>query len=234
MLIEIWSDVVCPWCYIGKRRLESALTRFPHRDEVEVVYRAFELDPTAPEVGTESVAEALGRKYGGGPAHARTTMQRVSDVAAGVGLDFDYADATHTRTVDAHRLIHLGLVLGGPALQGRVNEALLEAYFLQGRSMGDRAVLREVGVAAGLDPARVEAVLAGDEYADAVRGDLARARELGITGVPFFVLDRRFAVSGAQSEEVFAAALAQAREASSPRLSVLSDGSVCGPDGCVT
>src|SRR3712207_5504745 len=112
MLIEIWSDVVCPWCYIGKRRLEEALASFPHADEVDVVYRSFELDPTAPQVGTESIAEVLGRKYGGGAAGARTMMDRVAEVAAESGLQFDYADATHTKTVDAHRLLHLALAEG--------------------------------------------------------------------------------------------------------------------------
>lgn len=232
MLIEIWSDVVCPWCYIGKRRLEAALAAFPHRDEVEVVYRSFELDPSAPAVGSQSIAEALAAKYGGGPENARRMMDQVAQVAAGEGLTFDYAGATHTSTVDAHRLLHLALAEGGPSLQRDVKEALLAAYFGAGRSMGDREVLREVGVFAGLPEDRVADVLAGDAYADAVRDDLDQARAFGISGVPFFVFDRRLAVSGAQAVEVFAQALVQAWEAENPPLTLLADGSVCGPDGC--
>ena len=232
VLIEIWSDVVCPWCYIGKRRLEAALAELPHRDEVEVVIRSFELDPAAPQVGTESVAEALARRYGGGPQGAFRMMERVAEVAAGVGLRFDYAGATHSRTVDAHRLLHLALAEGGPGLQGALNEALLAAYFGHGRSMGDPDVLRDVAVSTGLEERRVADVLGSDAYADAVARDVRQASALGITGVPFFVLDRRLAVSGAQPVEVFSEALRRAGEAGHPQLSVLPDGSVCGPDGC--
>jgi predicted DsbA family dithiol-disulfide isomerase len=232
MLIEIWSDVVCPWCYIGKRRLEEALASFPHADEVDVVYRSFELDPTAPQVGSESVAEALGRKYGGGADGVRPMMDRVAQVAAEVGLAFDYEHATHTKTVDAHRLLHLAVDEGGPALQRELKERLLAAYFTQGRSMGDHAVLREVAVAAGLDGARVDAVLSGDEYVDAVRSDIDQARGYGATGVPFFVVDRRYGVAGAQPTEVFSDLLQRAWDDSHPGLQLLADGTVCGPDGC--
>jgi predicted DsbA family dithiol-disulfide isomerase len=231
MLIEIWSDVVCPWCYIGKRRLEEALAAFPHRDEVEVVYRSFELDPTAPQDGTESVVDALTRKYGPG---AGQMMERVAGVAAEAGLRFDYAHATHTKTVDAHRLLHLALDVAGPALQRSLKEALLEAYFGHGRSMGDHAVLREVAAGAGLPAERVDAVLRSDEYAEEVRADLAQARGYGVTGVPFFVVDRAFAVSGAQPTEVFTQLLERAWTAAHPSLQVVADGTVCGPDGCAT
>ncbi|QIK67040.1 DsbA family oxidoreductase [Nocardioides sp. HDW12B] len=212
MLIEIWSDVVCPFCYIGKRRLEAALADFEHRDEVEVVYRSFELDPSAPEVGTESIGDALARKYGGGPAETRAAMDRVAAMAAEVGLRFAYADATHTRTLEAHRLLHLALAESGPGAQRTLVEALMAAYFTQGRSMGDRTVLRDVAVGAGLPAERVDAVLTSQEYAEQVSADIEQARAYGISGVPFFVLDRRLAVSGAQPQEVFAQALRQAHE----------------------
>ena len=210
MLIEIWSDVVCPFCYIGKRRLEAALADFEHREDVEVVYRSFELDPSAPEVGTESIGDALARKYGGGPAETRAAMDRVAAMAAEVGLAFDYAGATHTRTLEAHRLLHLALDEGGPELQRMLVEALMAAYFTRGRSMGDRGVLREVAIGAGLRTDRVDAVLASEEYAEQVTADIEQARAYGISGVPFFVLDRRLGVSGAQPQEVFAQALRQA------------------------
>jgi predicted DsbA family dithiol-disulfide isomerase len=238
MRIEIWSDVVCPWCYIGKRRFEQALGDFPGRDEVEVVYRSFELDPRAPEQGTESVVEALGRKYGGGPAAGRAMVERVRGVAAETGLTFDFADATHSRTLDAHRLLHLALAEGGSELQGRLTEAFLAAYFTQARSMGDPAVLRETARSVGLDPVRVDEVLSSDAYADDVQDDLREARELGISGVPFYVLDRKLAVSGAQPVEVFTQALQQAWDGPRPALRVLAGGPedtadpACGPDGC--
>lgn len=238
MQIEIWSDVVCPWCYIGKRRFERALAEFPHADQVEVVYRSFELDPSAPEVGTESVADSLGRKYGGGPAAGREMIARTVEVAASEGLTFDYAHATHTKTVDAHRLLHLALADGGPERQRGLKEALLEAYFTRGESMGDRAVLRRTAVGAGLDASRVDEVLSSGEFADAVAEDVAQAREYGAGGVPFFVVDRRFGVSGAQPTEVFAQVLDQAWEAAHPRLATWpaaeDQADVCGPDGCPT
>ncbi len=236
MRIEIWSDVVCPWCYIGKRRLERALAGFPHRDEVEVVYRAFELDPTAPQVGTESIAESLGRKYGGGLENARRMMARVEEIAAGEGLAFDYADATHTKTVDAHRLLHLALHEGGPRLQADLKESLLAAYFLRGESMGDHDVLAKAAVDAGLDPEHVDRVLASDEYVEEVQADIAQARAYGANGVPFFVVDQRYGISGAQPVEVFAQTLERAWADAHPAVTLVSDeapdGQVCGPDGC--
>ena len=232
MLVEIWSDVVCPWCYIGKRRFEEALTAFPHADEVEVVYRAFELDPAAPVEPTETVVEALGRKYGGGPAAGRRMVEQVAEVAAQLGLRFDNAEAPHTTTADAHRLLHHALATGGPSLQARLNEALLEAYFGRAESMADHDVLSAAAVAVGLDRDRAHEVLAGPEYADAVQADLDQARAFGISGVPFFVVDRKYAVSGAQPTEVFASLLDQAWADAHPRLQVLADGTVCGPDGC--
>ena len=232
MLVEIWSDVVCPWCYIGKRRFEAALADFVHADEVEVVYRCFELDPTAPETPTETVVEALGRKYGGGPAAGRRMVEQVAQVAAELGLRFDNADAPHTATTDAHRLLHLALAEGGPALQARLNEALLEAYFGRAQSMADPEVLTAAAGEVGLDTARTREVLVTGEYAEAVRADLDQARAFGISGVPFFVVDRKYGVSGAQPTEVFASLLEQAWADGHPRLQVLADGTVCGPDGC--
>src|SRR5262245_57800061 len=177
--IDIWSDVVCPWCYIGKRHLEEALEGFAHRDEVEVVYRSFELDPTAPEVPVKTTVESLARKFGTDVAGARELMKRADSVAASAGLTFNHADAPHARTVDAHRLLHLALAEGGLSLQAELNEALLAAYFVRGENMGDHDVLRSVAVGVGLDPARVDEVLASLEFADAVYTDLSGARSYG-------------------------------------------------------
>ena len=229
MRIEIWSDVVCPWCYIGKRRLEQALDEFPHRDDVEIVYRSFELDPSAPQEATESTVEALARKWGTDVPGARAAMARGDEVAAEVGLHFRHHDAPRARTVDAHRLLHLARDLG---VQAELKEALLAAYFTRGESMGDHEVLRRSAVEVGMDPARVDAVLASDEYADAVLADIEQARVFGANGVPFYVVDRKFGISGAQATEVFTQVLERAWEESRPKLDLLAGADACGPDGC--
>jgi predicted DsbA family dithiol-disulfide isomerase len=227
--IEIWSDVVCPWCYIGKRRLEEALETFAHRDEVEVVYRSFELDPTAPQVPVETTVEAMARTWGTDVAGAREAMARGDEVAAEVGLHFRHHDAPRARTVDAHRLLHLALEEG---CQAELKEALLATYFLRGESMGDHEVLRKAAAEVGLDPARVDEVLAGKEYADAVLADIDQARAFGATGVPFYVVDRKYGISGAQPTEVFTRVLARAWDESHPVLDTVGGAGVCGPDGC--
>jgi predicted DsbA family dithiol-disulfide isomerase len=211
MEIEIWSDVVCPWCYIGSKRLERALAGFAHRDEVEVVYRSFQLDPTAPAVAQETVVQMLAQKYAGGDvASARQMIEGTDAVAAEEGLEFHHADAPHVRTLDAHRLLHLALEESGPAVQRALKLELLAAYFTRAENVADPEVLRAAARQVGLDAERVEEVLVGDEYADAVQRDAEEAGALGATGVPFFVLDRRLAVSGAQPAEVFTQALEQA------------------------
>jgi predicted DsbA family dithiol-disulfide isomerase len=229
--IEIWSDVVCPWCYIGKRHLEQALEAFPHRDEVEIDYRAFELDPSAPQVPVETTVESLAKKFGTDVAGARQLMTRADGAAAAAGLEFHHADTPHARTVDAHRLLHLAKDAG---LQAPLKEALLAAYFSRGESMGDHAVLRRVAVETGLDPARVDEVLGSDEYAAAVEADIAQARAYGAGGVPFYVVDQRYGVSGAQPAEVFGQLLERAWADSHPALEVVgaADAHACGPDGC--
>jgi predicted DsbA family dithiol-disulfide isomerase len=247
MQIEVWSDVVCPWCYIGKRRLEEALAGFEHRADVEVVYRSFELDPTTP-VGEHVLAvEHLGRKYGRGSADPRAVgeqmTERVTEVGRTLGIDFDYAKAVRANTFDAHRLLHLALASGGPDLQRTLADRLFDAYFTHGAIVDDHAELQRIAESAGLDAADVSAVLASDKFADDVRADVAQARAYGASGVPFFVLDKTFGISGAQPLEVFAAGLQQAWDARQPALvpvaaaadpSTTDDapGEVCGPDGC--
>jgi len=233
MRIEIWSDVVCPWCYIGKRRLEQALEQFEHRDDVEVVYRSFELDPSAPQVATETTVEALARKWGTDVVGARQAMARGDEVAAQEGLRFRHHDAPRARTVDAHRLLHLALDAG---VQAELKEALLAAYFTRGESMGDHDVLRKAAVEAGLDPARVDEVLGSSEYAEAVQADIDQARAFGAKGVPFYVVDRKYGISGAQPTEVFSQVLERAWDDSHPRLDLVgtdaTGADACGPDGC--
>ncbi len=236
MRIDIWSDVVCPWCFIGKRRLETALTTFEHADDVEIVWHSFQLDPGAPSTPVETVAEALGRKYGGGPDAGRTMIDRVEAVAAEEGMIWRHHDSLRVGTMDAHRLLHLALHDGGPETQGRVKEALLAAYFIDARNVADHDELRAIVTGAGIDAAAVDRVLGSTEYADEVWADIERAQALGATGVPFFVVDNKFGVSGAQPAEAFTQVLDRAWSESHPVVEMLAggqaSGEACGPDGC--
>lgn len=198
MKVEIWSDVICPWCAIGKRRFATALARFPHRDEVEVRYRSFELDPQAPARHEGDREERLAAKFGSDVARVRAMHEHITGLAAAEGLEFHFEKARDGSTVDAHRLLHLAWAHGGAALQGALKERLMQGYFSEGEPIGDPAALRSLAVAAGLPEADVDRVLAGDEYLDAVRADEQQARDLGISGVPFFVVDGRYGVSGAR------------------------------------
>ncbi len=227
MRIEIWSDVVCPWCYIGKRRLESALAEFPHRDEVEVVWRSFQLDPSSPSTPTETVVEALGRKYGGGVAGAQQMVDRVEALAAEEGLLFNHAQAPHVGTLDAHRLLH-----AAGEKRGELKEALLHAYFVEAQNVADHDVLTRIAAEVGLDEVAVKSVLTTDEYADEVEADIRQAAAYGATGVPFFVIDSKYGISGAQPVETFAQALDRAWSETHPAIEVIGGADACGPDGC--
>jgi predicted DsbA family dithiol-disulfide isomerase len=213
MKVEIWSDVVCPWCYIGKRRFESALARFEHRDEVDVVWRSFELDPTTPRSRSGDLAEHLSGKYGIDVGQAHQLQDRVTAVAAAEGLEYRFDLAQPTNSFDAHRLIHLARRYDQ---QDAMKEHLLRAYFTEGRNIADLETLVELAGDRGLVSDEVRSMLSSDELADAVRADQREARTLGISGVPFFVLDRTYGVSGAQPAEVMLDALRTAWAASQP------------------
>ena len=206
MRVDIWSDVICPWCYVGKARFEKALDNFEHRDEVEVVYHAFELDPDYPEDGRETALSMLSRKYGLPEAQARAADARVAGLAQAEGLGFD-SNRPVGNTFDIHRVVHLGRAKG---VQRELITAVNEAYFAGARQVFDHDVLTEVAVGAGLDASAVKEVLDSDAYADAVRQDELEARQLGISGVPFCALDMALGVSGAQATETFTSALNQA------------------------
>jgi predicted DsbA family dithiol-disulfide isomerase len=226
--VEVWSDIACPWCYVGKRRFEAALARFPHATSVDLVWRAFELDPSAPRVRDRGVsyAERLGKKYGKSPQQAQLMLDRMTEVAAADGLEFHFERAQSGNTFDAHRVLHLAHERG---VQGAVKERFLRAYMTEGEPIGEPETLVRLGGEAGLDAEEVRAVLAGDTYAREVRGDEEQARAAGINGVPFFVFARRYAVSGAQTPEVLLEALTQAWGAVEPSF---AEGATCGPDGC--
>ena len=228
MQIEVWSDVVCPWCYIGKRRLETALAQFPHRDDVEVVWRSFQLDPTVPEGEVHATLPELARKYGRPEAEMRASMEQLNELAAVEGLDYDLANGVSGNTSLAHELIHLAAEHGrGPEMK----ERLLHAHFEEHRSVFDIDSLVPLAVEVGLDAAEVRAALADRRYLAAVREDAATARALGATGVPFFVVDRKYGAAGAQPAEVLLQILERAWADAHPLLSVpAADG--CTDDSC--
>jgi predicted DsbA family dithiol-disulfide isomerase len=213
MRVDVWSDVVCPWCYVGKRRLESALARFEHRDEVEVVWRSFELDPAAPRQRDVSPAEHLARKYGMTEEQVAASWARLTALAAAEGVEFHLDRTRGGSSFDAHRLIHLGVEHG---LQDEVKERFLRAYFTESLPIGEPEVLDRLAIEAGLPPDEVADVLATDRFAAEVREDEHRARLHGISGVPFFAIDERYGVSGAQSVELLLEALAAAWAERSP------------------
>ncbi len=235
MRIEIWSDVVCPWCYIGKRRFESALADFDRADGVEVVWRSFQLDPGASSEPTVTAPEHLGRKYGGGPEAGRQMVDRVEAAAAEEGMVWRHHESRPVNTLDAHRLLHLALAEHGPAVQGRLKEELLSAYFTRAANLADHAVLRTAAVDAGLDAGRAEAVLAGDEFRAEVFADQDQAHEYGAGGVPFYVVAAKYGVSGAQPAATFTQVLEKAWAETHPQLEMVratADDDTCGPDGC--
>ncbi|WP_405596406.1 DsbA family oxidoreductase [Streptomyces sp. NBC_01410] len=208
MRVEIWSDIACPWCYIGKARFEKGLAAFAHRDGVEVVHRSFELDPGRAKGDTAPVIDMLALKYGRTREEARSMEEHVAATARSEGLGYRTEGRDHGNTFDIHRLLHLARA------RGRQDELLDLAYranFAEERSVFDPEILVDLAVEAGLDADEARAVLADEgAYADDVRADEREAAELGATGVPFFVLDRRYGVSGGQPAEVFTKALEQA------------------------
>lgn len=209
MEVEIWSDVACPWCYIGKRRFERALAEFEHAGEIEVSWRSFELDPDAPPEIPGSSVELLADKYGISVERAQEMNAHVSELAAAEGLQYDLAGQRLGSTFDAHRLIQLGREHGVPEA---VEERLLRARLVEGALVSDPEVLVACGVEAGLDEQEVRALVASDRLADAVREDELTAQRLGIGGVPMFVVDRSLGASGAQPPELLLRLLTQGWE----------------------
>lgn len=234
--VEIWSDVVCPWCYIGKRRFESALRDFEHADDVEVVWRSFELDPTTETVHekadgpSDAHLRRLSAKFGQPVEQVAPMVAHVDAMAAAEGLEFHQDISVPANTVKAHQLLHLAAERG---VQGAVKERLLRANFTEGEPVGDDETLIRLVAEAGLDADEARAVLSEDRYLAAVRADIAEARALGARGVPFFVIDRTYGISGAQPTEQFAQVLRQAWAESHPLTLVGDqDADACGPDGC--
>ena len=228
MHVEIWSDIACPWCYVGKRRFEAALAAFEHRDEVRVTWRSFELDPGAPREREGDRAEHLASKYGSSVEQARAMQDQMTATAAGDGLEFRFDIARAGNTLDAHRLVHLAAAHGR---QDAMKERLLRGYLSEGELMSDHSALERLAVEIGLEAEEVRETLATDRFAAEVREDERTASALGISAVPCFVIDRRFGAPGAQPPEVLTGFLQQGWDARSP-LEVVASGDACGPDGC--
>jgi len=230
--IDIWSDIVCPFCYLGKRRLEAALARFEHADEVEVTWHSFELDRGAAPVSDLPLVDLVAAKYGTTRDQAVAQHRSMAHAAAELGLEFNWEQARYGNTFDAHRVVHLAAEHG---LADAAHERLMRAYFTDGLAVGDRDVLVRLAAEIGLDQGVVRAMLESDDYGNHVRSDEATAKMLGIESVPFFVLDRKYGVSGAQPVEVFTQALdtAWATRHEVPEPVVAGGcGGGCGAGGC--
>jgi predicted DsbA family dithiol-disulfide isomerase len=225
MQVDIFSDVVCPWCAIGKRRFEAALQGFAHAEEVDVTWRAFELDPSAPTVSDSDTASYLAEKYGMSREQAADSQEQLAAIAALEGLEFHFENTRRANTFDAHRILHYARVVGQ---QGALKERLFIAYFTDGEPIGDRGTLLRLATEVGLDPSEVSHVLESDQYAKEVRADELDARKLGITGVPFFVIDRHFGISGAQSPETIRHVLDEAWASTTRVRSTSEDGRTSG------
>lgn len=243
--VEIWSDVACPWCFIGKRRFEAALAAFPHADHVEITWRSYQLSPDTPKGTGRPEAQALAEMKGISLAQVQQMFAQVTQVAAGVGLAYDFDRTLTFNTFDAHRLLHLAARVGGAALADRTKEALFSAHFEHGADLGLTSALVDLAHTVGFgehgwDDDEVLTFLSGDDEADAVRADIADARAIGVTGVPFFVVDRRIAVSGAQPIEVFTQLLETSWREANPLVTLSADTGIetgtdtgaCTDDSC--
>lgn len=230
MKVEIWSDVLCPFCYIGKREFENALARFPAKDDVEVEWKSFQLDPSAPKHAEGDMFDMLVRKRGGTREQAKAMVGGVVERARSLGLDYRMEQAVMVNSYDAHRLIQLAKSSG---LGDAIEERLFKAHFIEGADVADHITLQRLGEEVGLPAQDVTALWTGDAFGDAVRADGLEGQRVGVRGVPFFVIDGRYAVSGAQAGDHFLGALQQAwAERPAPMLEVSgADGATCDPQG---
>lgn len=235
MKIEVWSDYVCPFCYIGKRRLEEALQQFPHKDQVEVEFKSFELDPNSPEYSGQNIHEVLAKKYGMSIDQAKQANHGVGQQAATVGLTFNFDNMKPTNTFDAHRLAKFAKTQGKEAV---LSEKLLQGYFTEAKHIGDIDTLADLAEVSGLNRQEALTVLNDKTaYANEVRADEGIAHQYQITGVPYFIINSKYAISGAQPIETFKGALEKVWEEESPApilqdLSTEADVS-CADGSCV-
>lgn len=228
MKVEIWSDVVCPFCYIGKRKFEKALEGFAVKEKVEIVWRSFQLDPAMEFVPGQSVHEYLGRRKGGSAAEGKQMNDAMAGMAKEVGLHYDFDKAIINNTLDAHRLLHLAKE---HSLQGAMKERLFSAYYTEGKNIGDMETLVQLGAEVGLPAEAVRTMLQSDAYRQEVKRDQYQAAQVGARGVPFFVFNDKYAVSGAQQPELFAQVLEKVWEEEKPQVLSQQGEGFCTIDG---
>jgi len=231
MKVEIWSDVMCPFCYIGKRKFEAALSAFDNKDKIEIVWKSFQLNANLKTDPSKNTVQYLAETKGWTMEYARNTIRYVTDMAAGVGLHYDFDKAVVANSFDAHRFIQYAKTKGKG---DTAEEALFRAYFTEGKNTADHAILIQLGMEIGLDADAVKTMLNSDEYAAEVKRDIAEAEQIGVSGVPFFVLDRKYAVSGAQDPKIFLESLNKAWQEHTIAASALDKndtGAVCTPEG---
>jgi predicted DsbA family dithiol-disulfide isomerase len=209
MKVEIWSDVMCPFCYIGKRRFENALAQFENKDEVEIVWRSFQLNPTLQTDPSKNTIEHLAESKGWDMDYTRKTTDYVVNMAKELGLNYDFEKAIVANSFKAHRLLHLAKQ---NQVQNECEEKLFEAYFIHGKNIDDNDVLLELGLSLGIDLDSILDMLSSDAFASDVESDIYQAQQIGVQGVPFFVFDNKYAISGAQQSETFLAALYKAKQ----------------------
>lgn len=207
MTVEIWSDFVCPFCYIGKRKFENALQQFEFRDSIEIVWKSYQLNPNQKTEADKNAIQSLSESKGISFQEAKNMAQYVTEMAQTVGLQYNFEKTVAVNTANAHRFSHLAKTVGK---QKEAEELLFAAYFIEGKNIDDVAVLNEIGAKIGLDAARVEQMYQGTEFQNAVEHDAYESRQLGVQGVPYFVFNNKYAVSGAQDSEVFLKTLQKA------------------------
>ena len=228
MKVEIWSDIVCPFCYIGKRKFEQALQQFDGKENVTIEWRSFQLDPAMEYIAGQSIHEYLGKRKGGTTADGKQMNDNMAAIAKEVGLEYDFENTIINNTLDAHRLLHLSKKAG---LQNEMKERLFAAYYTQGKNIGDFDTLIELGTEVGLNAAEIRTMLESNLYANEVEKDQMVAQQIGATGVPFYVFDNKYAVSGAQPAEVFKQVMDKIMEEQKPTILGASGEGCCTAEG---
>lgn len=206
MKVEIWSDIMCPFCYIGKRNIETALAQFPEEKNIEIEWKSFQLDPSLPQIATDNHEEYLAKRKGFPVEQVKGMLQHVTNTAKQAGLDFHLEESVIVNSYNAHRLIQFAKT---KELGGEAEERFFKAYFTEGIDLANLENLTALGKEIGLDEAELQMAFTDNQYAEKVNQDIEEARMIGVTGVPFFVFDRKYAVSGAQPPQAFLQALEQ-------------------------
>jgi len=232
MKIEIWSDVICPFCYIGKRNFEAALEQFADQKNIEVIWKSFQLDPTIPEVATESYTDYLVKRKGMAVEQVQGMLSNVTQMATQVGLDYHLDQSIIVNSLKAHQLIQFAK---SKNLGNEAEERLFKAFFIEGKNIADTETLVQLGKDFGLDESEIKAILEDEKYKYEIAQDIQEAQNIGVTGVPFFVFDRKYAVSGAQPAEAFLETLNKSfvewRKSNPEAILEITEGKSCTVDG---